>query len=193
MHRSPAVQRAPGALVAAAAASLALAACSQATTANSSHTETAVSVIAPTPSGHQTQTLRYETDIDAATVQLDVPPGAAWHRVSQVYGALKIPVTVLDSARGIVGARGARVRDRMANERLSTWFSCGITSMGSPRADSYTLFVTALTQIQPAATGSTARTIVSATAEANDSPSGAVQCSSTGALEDRLGHAFTAQ
>lgn len=193
MHRSPVVHRAPRALVAAAVASLAVAACSQATTASSSHTETAVSVIAPTPTGHQTQTLRYETDIDAATVQLDLPPDAAWRRVSQVYAALKIPVTVLDSARGVVGARGARVRDRMARERLSTWFSCGITSMGSPRADSYTLFVTILTEIHPAASGSTARTIVSATAEANDSPSGAVQCSSTGALEEKLGHEFTGQ
>lgn len=190
MHRSRPAQRVTAALIAAALTSVG---CSQATTASSSHTETAVQVTAPTSTGHATQTLRYETDINAASTPLDMPADAAWHRVYLAYAKLKIPVTVVDSAHGVIGARNARVRNRLVGESLSHWFDCGMTAVGSPRADSYALFVTILTDVHPAPTGSTARTIVSATAEANVSPSGAIQCGSRGAMEETLERAITAQ
>lgn len=193
MHRFQGVRRLPAVLTAAAATSLSIAACTQATAASSVHTENAVAVTAPTPSGHQTQTIRYETDVNAASTPIDMPPDAAWHRVYLAYATLKIPVTTIDSIHGVIGARGARVRNTLANERLSNWFDCGMTAVGSQRADSYALFVTVVTEVGPAANGSTARTIVTATAEANDSPSGAIQCSSKGWLEQKLARVFTAQ
>lgn len=197
MHRSRIARRLPAALIAAAAASLGTTACSQATaSANSVHTENSVQVTSPTATGHQTQTLRYNTDINSASTPLNLPPAAAWHRVYLAYAKLKIPVTTVDSAHGVIGARNARVRNRLANAPLSSWFDCGMTAVGSPRADSYALFVTIVTQVSPApgdSSGSTARTIVTANAEANDTQSGAIQCGSKGWLEEELAKAFTAQ
>lgn len=197
MHRFQAVRRIPAALIAALAASLSVAACSQATaSAGSVHTENAVQVTAPTATGHQTQTIRYNTDINSSSTSMDVPPAVAWHRVYLAYARLKIPVTTIDSAHGVIGARNARVRNRLANEPLSNWFDCGMTAIGSPRADSYALFVTIVTQVSPApndSSASTARTIVTANAEANDTQSGAIQCGSKGWLEAELEKAFTAQ
>lgn len=194
MHRFEAVRRIPAALIAAAVASLSTAACTQATAGSSVHTENSVQVTSPTSTGSQTQTIRYNTDINSSSTPIDLPPGAAWHRVYLAYAALKIPVTTLDSAHGVIGARGARVRNRLANEPLSNWFDCGMTAVGSQRADSYALFVTVMTQVSAAlgdSTGSTAHTIVSATAEANDSQSGAIQCGSKGWLEEKLAKMFT--
>lgn len=190
MHRSGTARHVAAALVAA-AATLITAACSQATTAASTHTESSVQVTSPTSAGSQSQTIRYETDVNAASTPLDVPVEVAWRRVYQAYAALKIPVTVVDSAHGIIGARGARIRNRLVGQSLSSWFDCGTTAVGSPRADSYGLLLTMLTEVRPAQNGSTARTIVSATAEASDTHTGAMPCSSKGGLEAKLEQAIT--
>lgn len=178
-------------------AALALGACSQATnsTLGATHTESTVMVTsAPSPSSPQTSsTFRYNTDNGTAETSLDVPLDNAWARITRAYDVLKIPITDNDAARHLVGARRALVRDRLAGERMSRWFSCGETAMGTPRADSYAVYVTALTQLVPAAGGSgyVARTVVSAFANAVDASSNSVQCTSTGALEQKLSDEFT--
>lgn len=177
---------------------LALGACSQATTANvgDTHSESTVLVTnAGSPSTPQSSsTFRYNSDVGAAETTLDVPLDAAWARVTRAYDVLKIPVTDADKARLMIGARRALVRDRLAGERISHWFSCGETAMGTPRADSYAVYLTALTQVVPTpggGSGYTARTVVSAFANPVDASSNSVQCSSTGALEKKLNDEFT--
>jgi len=177
---------------------LALGACSQATTSSlgQTHSESTVMVTnAPTPSSPQSSsTFRYNTDIGAAETTLDVPLDNAWARVTRAYSVLKVPITDIDSTRHLIGARRALVRDRLAGDRMSRWFSCGETAMGTPRADSYNLYVTALTQLVPPAAGSSgyvARTVVSAFATAVDASTNSVQCTSTGALEQKLSDEFT--
>lgn len=175
-----------------------LGACSQgpSTAVTPEHTESTVIVgaqAAANPSGPSTSTLHYNTDINAAESSLDVPMSVAWARVTRAYGTLKIPITDLDSVSHVVGARRALVHS-LGDERMSHWFSCGLTALGTPRADSYSMYVTALTQLVPSpggGSGTLARTVVTAFAQANDASSNSVQCSSTGELEQRLHEEFT--
>lgn len=177
---------------------LVLGACSQGPTpgVTPEHTESTVIVgagPAVNPSGPSTATLHYNTDLNEAESSLDVPMDAAWARVNHAYSTLKIPITDLDAATHVIGARRALVH-ALAGARLSHWFSCGETAMGTPRADSYNMYVTALTQLVPApggGSGTLARTVVTAFATAVDASSNSVQCSSTGALEQRLHQEFT--
>lgn len=164
---------------------VAIGACSQATAAPaSSQNETSMRI-------DGSETLRYRTDIREHDTPLALAPEAAWQRVLRAYSALRLPVTVVDSARHVIGSQNARVRDQLAGERMSTWISCGQTSIGTRRADSYTIYLTTLTQVRPAATGSTVGSIVTATAESPDGTTRGVQCSSTGALEERLDQVLT--
>lgn len=163
--------------------------CAQATTRSGSATEssqTETVIDAPSSGQPGMSTLRYRNDIQAHAATLDVPVDSAWTRVRHVYTALKIPVTTVDPTRHLIGAERAVVHDRLAGERMSHWIACGLTSLGQQRADSYTVYLTVLTQVLPAASGSTARTIVDAMAEPTDGSTNKVQCSSTGALEDAL-------
>lgn len=177
---------------------LTLGACSQATTPTlgPTHEESTVMVTnAPTASSPQSaSTFRYNTDIGAAETSLDVPLDNAWARVTRAYDVLKIPVTDNDPVHHLVGARRALVHDRLAGERMSHWFSCGETAMGTPRADSYSMYITVLTQLVPASGGNTgyvARTVVSAFANAVDASSNSVQCTSNGSLELKMHDEFT--
>lgn len=177
---------------------LALGACSQATssTLGATHTESTVLVTnAATPNSAQSSTtFRYGSDNGTAETSLDVPLDNAWARVTRAYDVLRIPVTDNDPVHHLVGARRALTRDRLAGARMSHWFSCGETAIGTPRADSYAVYVTALTQLVPATGGNTgyvARTAVSAFATPVDASSNSVQCTSTGALEQKLSDEFT--
>lgn len=182
--------------LAALAGVLVLGGCAQAATESpsptaSSHTETVIDA----PGGGQpgTGSLRYHNDVQAHTATLDVPVDSAWARVRRAYATLRIPVTTVDPPHHLIGAERAIVHDRLAGDRMSRWLSCGFTSVGQPRADSYTVYLTVLTQVLPASSGSTVRSIVNAMAEPTDGSTNQVQCSSTGALEDRLQSAIGAE
>ena len=173
---------------------LALAACSQATATRSTHDERITEVSGgglPGDLAHSEQ-FRYRADVTASVVPLNAPLENGWARVSRAYAALKLPVTTIDTARHLIGAQSAAVRNRLAGARLSQWLSCGYTPIGTPRADAYVVYLTMLTEVRPAGATSAARTIVTATAEPEDGTTSGVQCSSTGALERRLAQALGA-
>jgi len=172
----------------------ALAACSQATSTRSSHDERITEVSGPGVPGDPgiSAQYRYRTDVQASEVPLKLPLDAGWARVSQAYAALKLPITTIDSARHLIGAQNAVLRNRLAGDRPSHWLSCGDTPIGAPRADSYVVYLTMLTEVRPVGSASAARTIVTAIAEPSDGTTSGVQCSSTGALEQRLREALGA-
>lgn len=181
-------------LAAIALAGLALAACSQATSTRSSRDERVTEVSGPGVPGNPagSEQFRYRADVQSNDVPMTLPLDAAWARVSQAYAALKLPVTTIDSTRHLIGAQNAVVRNRLAGDRLSRWLSCGDTPIGMPRADSYVVYLTMLTEVRPVGSASAARTIVTAKAEPSDGTTSGVQCSSTGALEQRLREALGA-
>lgn len=181
-------------LAAALLCALALAACSQATATRSSRDERVTEVSGgglPGDAAHSEQ-IRYRTDVEASDIPLNAPLESGWTRVSQAYAALKIPVTTIDSARHLIGAQNAVVRNRLAGARVSQWLTCGYTPIGTPRADAYVVYLTMLTEVRPTGATSAARTIVTAIAQPEDGTTTGVQCSSTGALERRLAQALGA-
>lgn len=171
---------------------LATTACAQATTGSSVHEERVTEIPDWVEWGESPGAVRSLKDIEVKETPLDVPVDAAWQRVGRAYTSLKLPITVVDTARHVIGAQNARVRNQLAGDRVSRWLSCGVTLSGSPRADSYTVLLTVLTQVRASGSGSVARSVVAGYAQPSDGSTNAVPCSSTGELEQRLHEALSA-
>jgi hypothetical protein len=171
---------------------LALAAC-----APSSSNPTPQSVA---PTGTRVRT--YGTDESAAdvdlpaealatTVALPATPDQVWQRLPAAYASVGIDVKMSDPTKltlGNVDYHPHTTRDR----RLSDWFNCGTTSLGTVIADRYAMTVSVQSQVLPAASGSTLTTTVSAFArDMSGTSSAAVRCSTRGGLEHAI-HAAVA-
>lgn len=167
---------------------LAVGACAQATAGapSSSRNEAIVDIPATSNGPTGPGPIRYRRDVESRAATLSVPVSVAWARASHAYTALKLPITTIDTARHVIGAENAAVQNRLAGDRMSRWLSCGVTPIGLPRADSYVVSLTVLTQVLPDSAGSVARTIVTGSAQPADGTTNGVQCSSTGELEKRL-------
>jgi hypothetical protein len=109
-----------------------------------------------------------------------------WAALPAVYDSLQIPVTDRDEGEHRIGNQGLRARGRLGGVPLTRYFNCG-NSQGGPNAETYQLHISVLTFAK--AQGS-ATTVMATTLQATARPvtlSGeAVQCSSTGALENRI-------
>ncbi|MDQ3522790.1 MAG: hypothetical protein M3434_10705 [Gemmatimonadota bacterium] len=112
-----------------------------------------------------------------------------------VYEALKIPVGTIDQNTRVIGNRRIESRSgRIAGERASSYLNCGNTGIGGPIADSYQVNLSVLTQIVPAAGGSTqVQTSIEASATQRGVSSAPVRCASTGRLEQQIATAIQQQ
>jgi hypothetical protein len=105
-----------------------------------------------------------------------------------VYQGLNIPVGTIDQNSRVIGNRRIQTNSgRIAGGRASLHLNCGSTGLGAPIADSYQVDLSVLTQIVPAASGSTqVQTSVDANATQRGVSSAPVRCASTGRLEQQI-------
>jgi hypothetical protein len=118
---------------------------------------------------------------------LDVPPEQLWPHVPPVYDEIGLKLSDLetyDPGRHRVAVVNHRAR-RLAGKRLSRLLRCG-DSFGPPKADNGQVRVSLSTWLEPAEGGTRMHTRLEAWTRGVGTSTGAIQCSSTSALEQDI-------
>jgi hypothetical protein len=137
--------------------------------------------------------LRYNKDVRVITADVSGSPASLWSRLNNAYASLGLPVTERDSSVYAVAAQNAQFSGRIGGGQMSLVIDCGLTTVGSQRANAYHVWLTVASQLLPSAKGSTLRTTVIAKAQDQSSSTAAVQCGTTGKLEHEIATALGAQ
>ena len=110
-----------------------------------------------------------------------------WSVLPAVYDSLRIPRSEFDAAAHVLGNTGLKLRRRLGAVTLSRLLDCGSTQ-GGPSADTYEVFLSILTKVQPGPEAGTA--ILATTVDAQARPVSFageyVRCGSKGELELRV-------
>lgn len=134
--------------------------------------------------------LRYERDIRVISAAVPGTPVGLWPALNAEYMTLNLPVTQRDSSEYALAAQNAQFNGRFGDGPVSRVVDCGLTPLAAPRANAYKVWITVVSQLQPAASGSVLRTSVTAKAQDPNSSSSAIQCGTTGALEADIARAL---
>jgi hypothetical protein len=137
--------------------------------------------------------LRYSKDIRVLTTSVAGTPASLWPKLNAAYSTLGLPLTARDSTVYALAAQNAQVSGRFGSGPVSRVVDCGLTPLGTPRANAYHVWLTVATQLQPSATGTTIRTTVTGTAQDQNSSSSSTQCGTTGVLEHEIAKALGAE
>ncbi|HEV2644280.1 MAG TPA: hypothetical protein VGT98_16335 [Candidatus Elarobacter sp.] len=128
--------------------------------------------------------VRYFTDVSSTTDTIPQSAVQLWTRLPGAYAAMGIPVSLVDTASHVLGAVRVPMRNRLGKSPLSAFIECGLTPLGTQRANGYLVALSALTEVRDLGGGSAAvRTVVSATARDDAGSSNPLQCGSTGRIE----------
>jgi hypothetical protein len=107
--------------------------------------------------------------------------------VFAAYGDLGVPAVTAEPATGRVASREFEAPSRIGGRPISSYIDCGSDPMGSPRAASYAVLLTARSNVTAADSGHvTLGTVVRATARQRGVSADPIACESTGALEKRI-------
>jgi hypothetical protein len=165
---------------------LALAGCATGSVVNQSGDPVMVMI------GNSATPLQYRQDVRVVTLTAAGTPASLWPKLNAAYSNLGLPVTARDSTDFAVAAQNAQFNGRFGDAAMSRIVDCGVTPLGSQRANSYRVWLSVATQLQPSATGTTVRTSVAARAQDPGSSTAAIQCGSTGVVENDIGTALGA-
>lgn len=126
------------------------------------------------------------TEVNSTIVM--APPDKVFQALSAAYATLKIPVNDVDQAKRMIGNSAYRVSRRIGDVPTMRALDCGGDS-GMPNAETYQLTLTIRSRVVPNdAGGSVVQSTVEGTGRnPTTTASGAVRCSSLGALEKRIG------
>lgn len=113
------------------------------------------------------------------------PIDRVWRALPAVYDSLGIPVDRLEHDKHIIGNPGFELRRRLGGVPLRRYLDCG-DAQGGPSADTYEVTLSVLTELQPTETGTSAATVVQATARPVTFAGERTACKSTGRLERRV-------
>ena len=140
-----------------------------------------------------TGSLQYKQDVRVVSQNVAGTPAELWAKLNAAYSNLGLPVTARDSAAFAVAAQNAQFMGRFGQTAMSRIIDCGVTPFGTQRANSYHVWLSVATQLQPSSKGTTVRTSLAATARDQNSSTAPVQCGSTGALEADIAAALGGQ
>jgi hypothetical protein len=127
----------------------------------------------------------------ATSVALPATPDQVWVALPAAYAAVGIDVKMSDPTKLTMGNVDYHPRSTSAR-RLSDWFNCGVSALGTVIADRYSMNVSVQSQVLPASGGSSLTTTVSAFArDMSGSSTAPVRCTSRGGLEHAI-HAAVA-
>jgi hypothetical protein len=79
---------------------------------------------------------------------LGAPLEAAWRVLPTAFDSAGVQLSLIDPKKHVMANEGFKVRAKLGKERLSTYFECGTTQVG-PNADSYELYLTVYTSLEP--------------------------------------------
>jgi hypothetical protein len=88
------------------------------------------------------------------SVVIGAPLQTVWRYLPTAFDSAGVALTLVDPKMHLMANEGFKIRQKLKNERLSTYFECGTTQVG-PNADSYELYVTVRSFIEPLKNDST--------------------------------------
>jgi hypothetical protein len=171
---------------------LTLAGCASSSSSTGSAPAPAVETIrVPTATPGVTASLTTTTVANIAMVPL--PLARVWLVMASVFDSLAIPLTTVDPATHTIGNGDLKVRRRLGAESLRTYLNCGNTQ-GAPNSETFDIRLSVISQLTPDGPGgTTVTTTVQAMARPVSVSGEYIRCSSTGALETRLGDIVAAR
>lgn len=118
---------------------------------------------------------------------LPVAASRVYEAIPGVLQSFNLHITSIEPAARRVAAEGSQFRRVLDGERLSHFFSCGVSAMGN-NADLYTVTIRVQSSAEARGTSDALlHNVVRATARPSDNGSGAgVTCASNGRLEARI-------
>jgi hypothetical protein len=113
-------------------------------------------------------------------------PDKVYQALIVAYSELGVPATIINPRDGLVAALNRRAFNRLGNERLSRYVSCG-DSMTGPRADQDRVVLSVISWAKPDGSGNT-RIESRIVGNATDSGGTGIRmpCTTTGELESRI-------
>lgn len=130
-------------------------------------------------------TLSTVSSVTPGVAKVLAPIDRVWSVLPAVYDSLGIPVDRLDQARHIIGNTGFKLRRRLGGVSLTRYLDCG-SAQGGPSAETYEVTLSVLTELQPIEAGTSAATVVQATARPVTFAGEPTGCTSKGPLEQRI-------
>ncbi|HEY4130820.1 MAG TPA: hypothetical protein VGM50_09395 [Gemmatimonadaceae bacterium] len=120
----------------------------------------------------------------ATVVNIAAPPAAVWVAVKKVYGELEIPVTVESPGTRQIGNPNFVKLRNMGGQSMVNWVDCG-TGMTGPKAASYRIYGSLLTDVIPDGKGGTKlqTTFVPMGQDVEGGSSDRIPCGTTGRFE----------
>jgi hypothetical protein len=125
-------------------------------------------------------------EVDPITETLAASAKGAWAQVAPAYADIGIPLSISFDDVMLAGNQGFRTHREIGGVGMRNYLQCGSTS-GFDNSEVYEIQLNVATQIQPQADGtSKVATVLSAMGTPMGVGSNSVNCSSTGALEERI-------
>jgi hypothetical protein len=87
------------------------------------------------------------------SVVIGAPLQTVWRLLPTAFDSVGVSLTLVEPKTHLMANDGFKVRQKLRNERLSAYFECGTTQVG-PNADSYELFLTVRSYLEPIKTDS---------------------------------------
>jgi hypothetical protein len=113
-------------------------------------------------------------------------PDKVYQALIVAYSELGVPATIINPKDGLVAALNQRAFNRLGNERLSRYVSCG-DSMTGPRADQDRVVLSVISWAKPDGNGNTRlESRIAGNATDSGGTANRMPCTTTGELESRI-------
>ncbi len=81
-------------------------------------------------------------------VTIGAPLQTVWRALPLAFDSTGVSLTLIDPKKHLMANEGFKIRQKLGRERLSAYFECGTTQVG-PNADSYELYLTVHSYLEP--------------------------------------------
>jgi hypothetical protein len=79
---------------------------------------------------------------------MGAPLQSVWRVLPLAFDSTGLQLSLIDPKKHVMANEGFKIRQKLGKERLSEYFECGTTQVG-PNADSYELYLTVYTYLEP--------------------------------------------
>jgi hypothetical protein len=120
----------------------------------------------------------------ASAANIAAPPAAVWLAVKKVYADWEIPLTVENTSTRQIGNANFYKARQIAGESMTKFVDCG-SGMAGPKAATYRIYISLLTDVIPDGKGGTKlqTTFVAMGQDLAGGSSDRIPCGTTGRLE----------
>jgi hypothetical protein len=121
---------------------------------------------------------------------IQATPQEVWQALALAYPDLGIPLAAYDTTQLYLGNPGLSISNaRLGRQRISRFLNCGLDPLGASLADRYAVRLNVVSRVRADPGGALLETQVAGDAAQRGVSGSAVNCTSTGALEESIANA----